>query len=192
MKTTPAKSSAPSPTPGFQLGQPAKAVALLPLRLRASALLPGMLILAGLTLVSKAAAQTPPAGDVGQGRIFFQQNCAICHASTLGPHNEVITGQGPNLVGILDRRAGTGANFNYTKALSESGLTWDGATLERFLASPPATVPGTIMPVPVPNASDRLNVIAYLSTLAAPAWGILIKCLQFLHRPRLPCALPST
>jgi glucose/arabinose dehydrogenase len=93
----------------------------------------------------------------------------MCHASALGPKNEVVTGQGPNLVGVLGRHAATGSNFNYTKALSDSGLTWDAATLERFLASPPTTVPGTTMPVPVPKADDRLNVIAYLSTLTAPS-----------------------
>ncbi|SDS17542.1 hypothetical protein SAMN05444173_2110 [Opitutus sp. GAS368] len=93
----------------------------------------------------------------------------MCHATTLGPNNEVVTGQGPNLVGVLGRRAATGSNFNYTKALHESGLAWDATTLERFLADPPTTVPGTTMPVPVRNAGDRLDTIAYLSTLTAPA-----------------------
>ena len=169
MKTTQTKSSAPFLTRMSHLGEPSKAVAFLPVRFFASTLVPSVLFLAGLNLTSEAADQTPPAGDVGQGKIFFQQNCAMCHASALGLHNEVTTGQGPNLVGVLGRRAATGSNFNYTKALSESGLTWDEATLERFLASPPTTVPGTTMPVPVPKASDRLNLIAYRSTLAAPA-----------------------
>jgi cytochrome c2 len=46
----------------------------------------------------------------------------------LGPGNTEIVRQGPSLVGILGRRAGSGSSFNYTKALIESGLTWDSAT----------------------------------------------------------------
>ena len=72
-------------------------------------------------------------------------------------------------MGIFGRRAGSGSNFNYTKALVESGLTWDSATLDRFLTSPMKAVPGTAMLIPVPNAEDRRNLIAYLATLNVPA-----------------------
>jgi hypothetical protein len=81
----------------------------------------------------------------------------------------MISGQGPDLVGIIGHRAATGSNFNFTKALVESGLIWDSATLDRFLASPTAAVPGTSMPIPVPSPENRRNLIAYLSTLTAPA-----------------------
>jgi len=101
------------------------------------------------------------ADDAGRGKLFFQRNCALCHATRLGPRNTAIAGQGPSLVGILGRRAGSGSNFNYTKALRESGLAWDAATLDRFLANPVAAVPGTSMPIPVPSAENRRNVIAY-------------------------------
>ena len=86
------------------------------------------LFLAGLGAGSEVAAQVQPAGDASRGQIFFQQNCAICHAANLGLGNTEIVRQGPSLVGILGRRAGSGSNFNYTKALVESGLTWDSAT----------------------------------------------------------------
>ena len=164
MNTTPAESSATSPTNGSHRPTPAATVASLPRRC-----LVGALLCAGLSLTSWAAEQASLAGDFGRGQAFFQQNCAICHPAALGPHHEVVSAQGPNLVGVLGRRAGTGANFNYTKALADSGLTWDAATLERFLASPSTTVPGTTMPVPVPEAGDRRNLIAYLATLTAPA-----------------------
>ncbi|MGB7749458.1 MAG: PQQ-dependent sugar dehydrogenase [Verrucomicrobiia bacterium] len=135
----------------------------------ARTLVPGILFLAGLGAGNGAAAQVPPAGDSSRGKIFFQQNCAICHAANLGPGNTVIMRQGPSLVGIFGRRAGSGSNFNYTKALNESGITWDSATLDRFLTSPMSAVPGTAMLIPVPNAEDRRNLIAYLSTLIVPA-----------------------
>jgi hypothetical protein len=124
---------------------------------------------AGLSIVSEAMAQVPQAGDSVRGKIFFQQSCAICHAATLGPGNTVIVRQGPDLVGVFGRRAGTGLSFTYTKALMESGIIWDSATLNRFLTSPMTVVPGTTMPIPVPNSEDRQNLIAYLSTLIVPA-----------------------
>jgi glucose/arabinose dehydrogenase len=115
------------------------------------------------------AAQTSSPGDVDHGKLLFQQSCALCHAASLGAGNAAISGQGPSLVGVYGRRAAAVANFSYTAALSESGLTWDPATLDRFLASPITVVPGTSMPAAVPLATDRHDLIAYLSTLIAPA-----------------------
>ena len=138
-------------------------------RLLARGLLPGILLLIGLGTGNEAAAQVPSAGDSGKGEIFFQQNCAICHANSTGPGNASIVRQGPSLVGVLGRHAGTVPNFNYTKALSGSGLIWDSATLDKFLTSPAIAVPGTTMPIPVPDEGNRHNVIAYLSTLVMPS-----------------------
>lgn len=127
------------------------------------------MVFAGLGVAGEAAAQVPPTGNASQGKVFFQQNCAMCHADTLGPGNLPIMGQGPSLVGVFGRRAGSVPNFSFTNALSGSGLTWDSATLEHFLLNPAAAVPGTTMPISVADSSDRSNVIAYLSTLKQPA-----------------------
>jgi glucose/arabinose dehydrogenase len=72
------------------------------------------------------------------------------------------------VLGILGRRAGSGANFSYSKALGESRLIWDAATLDGFLANPMATVPGTTMLVSMPDAGIRRDLIAYMATLTAP------------------------
>ena len=116
-----------------------------------------------------AAAQDRAAGDSSRGKAFFQANCAICHTPNLGPGNTVIIKQGPTLVGVVGRRAGSSLGFNHTKALSESGIVWDSATLDHFLVNPLLAVPGTTMPLPVPEATNRLDVIAYLATLMIPA-----------------------
>lgn len=133
----------------------------------ARALVTSVLLWSGLCAESKGADADPQVGDPNQGKIFFQQNCAICHSDSSGPGNAAIAKLGPSLVGVVGRRAGTSPNFNYTQALSNSGLTWDTATLDRFLTSPPTAVPGTAMPIPVPNDENRRNVIAYLATLKA-------------------------
>jgi cytochrome c2 len=118
--------------------------------------------------INTALAQDPT-GDVSHGKTFFQQNCAVCHADTLGPGNTTIARQGPSLVGVFGRRSGAGPNFNYTKSLKESGFMWDASTLDRFLTNPSAMVPGTTMAMIVANTADRADVIGYLSSLKAPA-----------------------
>jgi glucose/arabinose dehydrogenase len=123
-----------------------------------------ILFLAALSLGSKAFAQTSPAGDPAQGKAYFQQNCAICHAAAAG-----VTQQAPSLAGVVGRRAGSVEGFNYTKALSGSGLTWDAPTLDHFLTNPTTAVPGTAMVITVADPKDRSNVIAYLATLKAAA-----------------------
>ncbi|MBS0661896.1 MAG: PQQ-dependent sugar dehydrogenase [Verrucomicrobia bacterium] len=115
-----------------------------------------------------SAADGPPAGAAERGKLLFIQNCALCHATGVATDNQPMSGQGPNLAGVVGRKAASGA-FGYTEALAASKLTWDPATLDRFLASPTALVPGTTMGAAVPQAADRADLIAYLSTLPALA-----------------------
>lgn len=129
----------------------------------------GLLLSVGL-----ASAQDIPSGDAVRGKAYFQISCAICHSPELGPDNTVIIKQGPSLAGILGRPAGTLPHFNYTTAMRESGFTWDTATLNRFLANPLFVLPGTTMPMPVPDATNRADVVAYLSTLKIPE-GVTLK-----------------
>jgi len=82
--------------------------------------------------------------------------------------------QGPSLVGVLGRPAGSLPHFNYTKAIRGLGLTWDPARLYRFLANPMVEVPGTTMPIPVTDPRNRADVIAYLATLKIPQ-GVTLK-----------------
>ena len=105
----------------------------------------------------------PLPGDPQRGKLLFQQTCALCHATGLeaGP----APGQGPLLAGVVGRRAASLATFGFTKALETSQLTWNLATLDRFLAAPPAVVPGTNMVVAVANPADRSDLIAFLATL---------------------------
>ena len=124
-----------------------------------------------LPALSTKAADAPPDGDPGRGKSLFGQTCALCHADSLSPAKTVLIQQGPSLVGVLGRPAGSLPNFAYTKALKGSGLTWDADTLNRFLAGPGKAVPGTTMPIDTPNAQERRDVIAYLSTLKLPANG---------------------
>ena len=137
-------------------------------------LLPGALSLAIAMAGPGASAQGMPAGDATRGRAYFQTVCSLCHSDELGPDNTMTIKQGPSLVGVVGRRAGSLPHFTYTQALKESGYTWDVATMDHFLANPMMAVPGTTMPMPVPDTQSRADVIAYLSTLKIPE-GVTVK-----------------
>jgi glucose/arabinose dehydrogenase/cytochrome c2 len=99
--------------------------------------------------------------DSNAGRNFFRQQCALCHSAEANDNGGA---QGPNLQGVLGRKAAT-TSFGYSPALKSSGLTWDDATLHRFLASPTTVVPGSSMVIPVPQATDRDNLVAYFTAV---------------------------
>jgi cytochrome c len=119
-------------------------------------LIAAMLMLS-LVWISQASA----AGDATNGATLFKQKCGLCHSSQAG-QNRV----GPSLFGVVGRKAGTVASYNYSDAMKNSGLTWDDATLDSYLQGPRGKVPGTKMTFAgFPNESDRADVIAYLNTL---------------------------
>jgi glucose/arabinose dehydrogenase/cytochrome c2 len=103
------------------------------------------------------------AADADAGRVFFNQQCSLCHSAAPGDNGGA---QGPSLIGLMGRPAAADANFGYTRELKASGLTWSASTLDRFLGAPTNVVPGTAMVVAVPNAQDRENLIAYFQGLS--------------------------
>src|SRR6266487_3897700 len=124
------------------------------------------ILIASLWVVSAAVVTAQSNSE--RGDQFFQTSCALCHSSSLGPGNTVVIKQGPTLVGLMGRKAGTSPHFGFTQALKDSGLVWNAETLGLYLTSPTTAVPGTTMSVTVPDASDRADVIAYLATLIVP------------------------
>jgi cytochrome c len=71
---------------------------------------------------------------------------------------------GPSLAGVVGRKSGSAAGYDYSSAMTNANITWDDETLDKFLAGPAAVVHGTKMFFSVPNSADRENVIAYLGT----------------------------
>lgn len=102
------------------------------------------------------------AADAKSGQQTFRAQCGVCHQGGPGDGEG---GQGPNLNGVVGRKAGSLAGFPYTAALKSSGLVWTQANLDRFLTDPSKMVPGTAMPISVPDTKTRQDLIAYLATL---------------------------
>jgi cytochrome c len=70
---------------------------------------------------------------------------------------------GPELNGVIGRKAGSVAGYNYSDANKNSGFTWDEATLKEYLKNPKGKVPGTKMIFAgLPKDQDIDDVIAYL------------------------------
>jgi cytochrome c2 len=102
------------------------------------------------------------AEDQIAGQHIFAVRCASCHGTTIGEKK-----LGPTLAGVFRRASGSATDFKYSPALKGAHLTWDSATLDKWLANPGGLVHGTTMFVSVPSSTDRQNLIAYLKTLPA-------------------------
>jgi cytochrome c2 len=113
-------------------------------------------ILALLALAVPAFAGQAAAAD---GAAIFQTNCAVCHSVDAGTNK-----LGPSLFGIVGRKSATVDSFTYSPAMTKAGLTWDAATLDKYLTNPQAMVPGTKMIlVGIKSADDRKALIDYLA-----------------------------
>lgn len=100
----------------------------------------------------------PAMAESGPPPVFLQ--CKACHAIEAGAN-----GIGPSLHGVVGRKAGSASGYAYSPALQQSGLTWDRASLDKWLKSPLQMVPGTRMMITVPDAARRKEIIDYLETL---------------------------
>lgn len=97
-------------------------------------------------------------GDAAKGEADFT-TCKTCHDAAI---NKI----GPHLGGVVGRKAGSLADYTYSAANKNSGITWTPEKLFQYLENPQRVVPGTKMAFPgFPDPQKRADVIAYLKTL---------------------------
>ena len=94
-------------------------------------------------------------GDPMRGKAVFEKRCTGCHAMD-------VNREGPRLAGVFGRKAGSIAGFTYSAGLKKSGVTWDEATLDKWLSGPDVMVPDNAMSFSVAKATERQNIIAYI------------------------------
>lgn len=101
------------------------------------------------------------AGDASAGKAVFRSQCGICHSPSEGKN--IV---GPSLFGVVGRHTASITGFRYSPANQGANLNWDEATLDKYLDSPKAVVPGTAMNFSgIKDADKRADVISYLATL---------------------------
>ena len=116
---------------------------------------------AAVAVLLCAGAGTGQAADVAKGEAAFVRQCAICHTIDKGGENRL----GPNLFGIVGRRAGIAQGFKYTNAFRTTAtFEWTEGLLGPWIALPSVMVPGTAMGT-FPGVSDRDkdDIVAYLA-----------------------------
>jgi cytochrome c len=97
------------------------------------------------------------AADAEHGKALFQA-CAACH-------NDNPNALGPNLHGVVGRKAAAREDFRYSNAMARANLTWDEANLKAYLADPQAKIKGNRMPFGgIADPKDIDDLIAYLQT----------------------------
>ena len=98
------------------------------------------------------------AQDVAAGEKSFLK-CRACHQVGETARN----GVGPVLNGLIGRKAGTVAGYNYSDANKNSGLTWDEATFKEYIKNPKAKIPGTKMVFAGLTSEKEIeDIVAYL------------------------------
>lgn len=107
------------------------------------------------------AAGSARAADAAAGAKTFGTFCNSCHSADAPPQNK----QGPSLLGVVGRKAGSIADFHYSKAMKASGKVWTPAALDAYLTAPQQVVPGASMNFRgLTDPATRANVVAYLAT----------------------------
>jgi cytochrome c len=98
-------------------------------------------------------------GDWDAGSDVFDTYCSDCHSASPKGTNR----KGPTLYRVIGRRAGTIPGFDYSAGMRSSGLTWNPATLNAYLANPRGLIKDGKMKKGLPKPADRANVIAFLA-----------------------------
>jgi cytochrome c len=121
------------------------------------------LFVLAVLLATPAAYADGVKGDAANGKELFMANtCPTCHSVIKEDDLKI----GPNLVGVVGRKAGTTKSLmGPSENLKKYGVIWSVETLDEFLTNPNAKVPGTAMIGILPDPQQRADVIAFLATL---------------------------
>ncbi len=96
------------------------------------------------------------------GKVAFNNSCRTCHSFKEGDNR-----LGPTLHGIIGRKAGSVEGYQFSSAMSGSGITWDENNLDQFIENPDKVVHGNAMKPygGIADAAERQKIVSYLKTL---------------------------
>ena len=103
-------------------------------------------------------------GDDASAQLVFNNACRTCHTTKEGDNR-----LGPQLGGIIGRKAGSLPGYGYSSAMKGADFVWDEDRLGRFIENPDEVVPGNNMKPfsGVVSADERAKIIAFLKSAGA-------------------------
>ncbi|WP_395407085.1 c-type cytochrome [Pseudoduganella sp. UC29_106] len=121
---------------------------------------PTAMLLAAVCLMPLASGA---ADDVTAGKNLATNHCVACHTFGKGEP----AGQGPNLFGIVGRKAASAEGFAYSEGFRKAmaNRTWDPKLLDQWLTDTQAVAPGSGMVYFQDDAAKRAKILRYLSSL---------------------------
>jgi cytochrome c len=119
----------------------------------------GVMAMLSCTSAATAAGQAQDA-DPKRGQDLFQRRCTSCHS--LDAEKE-----GPRLRGVFGRKSASVESFNYSDALKGAKITWDAASLDKWLTDTDKFIPDNDMNLSLKNPQERADIIAYLKQLSS-------------------------
>jgi cytochrome c len=103
-----------------------------------------------------------PKASADAGKDVFKR-CLQCHTPEKGGPNRV----GPNLYGVVGRKAGQHAGFPYSDAMKNHGKEWTWEELATYLHDPRGTIPGNKMAFAgIKDNAELADLLAYVRTLS--------------------------
>lgn len=106
------------------------------------------------------------AANAEHGAQVFKGTCGVCHLAQPNPAiSDLAMRIGPNLWGVVGRKAGTTQHFHYSAAMRASGIVWTPQTLRPYIHEPQKTIPNIRMSfLGLKDMNDVDDVVAYLQT----------------------------
>lgn len=122
--------------------------------------------LASLAAAACLLASPAFAADAAHGAQIFKGTCGVCHLAQPHPAvSDLAMRIGPNLWGVVGRKAGITPHFRYSAAMMQSGIVWTPDKLRPYIHNPQGTIPNIRMSfLGLKNMKDVDDVIAYLET----------------------------
>jgi cytochrome c len=120
---------------------------------------------AACIVASPCYGQQQAAQDAGaSAQLVFNNACRTCHTTKDGDNR-----LGPQLGGVIGRKAGSLPDYGYSSAMKGADFVWDEDNLGRFIANPDELVPGNNMKPysGLASADERAKVIAFLKSVKA-------------------------
>ena len=100
-----------------------------------------------------------PEGNAEVGKALFKIRCSFCHTIAKESKN----GLGPNLFGVIGRKAGRAYMFRYSDANKNARFRWTKERLWEYLKDPQKYIPGTRKRfLGVSDPQKRADIIAYI------------------------------